>query len=251
MPKIVLHKEIINLKNILTPISLGIITDIHLNRSIKSHQRFHEAIDLINSQNPDVILVLGDFLTDLYRNYAKLAPLKNLKAKYGVFAVLGNHDNGMTRKFMKEKPEKAAKIRAILHDLHISDLSGEKHHLKIGKTKLYLLGVEDYWSASFNMDIVEKLRTKKPVILLSHNPDAIMNIKEHQNVDLVVSGHTHGYALRLPKIGAVTTAGITKLGRKYDKGLKKYNGRYLYICSGVGGTTRTFNKPQVSLLHLQ
>lgn len=251
MPKVNLHQETIKLKKSIPELSLAILTDIHLNITKKSHTRFSEAIQIVNDQKPDLIFILGDFLTDLYSRYEKLEKLKTLQAKHGVFAVLGNHDNGVTRKFMKNKRLKTQRIQNMLKDCGIKNLTNQKELLKINNQELYLVGVDDYWSDDFSLEIMKDLPADYPVILLSHNPDVVLELTKNYPTDLVVSGHTHGYSVRLPKIGPITTAKITKLGRKYDKGLKEYQDRLLYICSGVGGATRIFNKPQVSLLRVK
>lgn len=247
---VIVQRENIFIDKKITPLKIGILTDIHVGPTKKSKLKMLEAIQLINLENPDIIFLLGDYLSDFYHYYPFLENLKSLKSKNGIFAVLGNHDYGLIRPSMKNKPERAVKIIEVLKKSNIKILTDKIEVIKIKNQFFSIVGVDDYWSDNFNLKILDKTSSEFPSILLSHNPDVVLDLKNNHFTDLIISGHTHGYSIRLPKIGAITTAGITKLGRKYDRGIKKYNDRLMYICSGVGSTARFLNPPQVSILSL-
>ena len=65
-----------------------------------------------------------------------------------------------------------------------------------------------------------------------HSPDLIFEVTKDQNIDLMISGHTHGGQVRLPILGAIFTGSL--YGRKLQNGLYKLNDTFLYITRGIG-----------------
>jgi len=87
-------------------------------------------------------------------------------------------------------------------------------------------------------------------ILLSHTPDYVLTAQKY-DIDLVLSGHTHGGQIRLPVIGPIF-CNIT-LGRKYMQGLHDFNNTTLYVTRGIGTVffpLRLFCSPEITLIHL-
>jgi hypothetical protein len=93
-------------------------------------------------------------------------------------------------------------------------------------------------------------------IVLVHDPDLVQDIADIADIayrapDLVMAGHTHGGQVRLPFFGAFTTS--TRLGRRYDRGLFRFEGVPLYITAGTGTSIlpiRFFDPPEVTLVTL-
>ena len=130
----------------------------------------------------------GDFVYGSKEFISSVAEeLSELKAKEGVFAVLGNHDNkDETTGALAEKG-----IRVLINE-----------HIPLYRKKdyLFIAGVDDLWAGKLNIETTLNGTDDKPKILLCHNPDAIEKIK-HTNVDFVMAGHTHGGQVCLPLYG--------------------------------------------------
>ena len=202
-----------------------------------------------------MIILDGDFVYDSKTQAELLTSLKDLRAKYGVFAVLGNHDYGEEKGGpMEVESGRADKITEVLRGAGVKVLRNEGEQLQIGSKKLTVLGCEDFW---VNCDIGKAMSTVNlqsgiyPTLLISHNPDMIY-VAQRKNVNLMVSGHTHAGQVRLPFIGPVPEI-PDYLGRKYDRGLFEFGKTKLFITGGVGEIgprARLFNPPEISMLNL-
>lgn len=193
-------------------------TDLHY----KKYENFRLKRDVkkINEQNPDIILLGGDFVNGHTQGRAldhKIIgdEFGKLKSKYGTFAVLGNHDVW----------QDAAGISDSLKKNNITVLKNS--NAKAGN--VFIAGVEDLQTQ--RPDVEKALKnTKPPVILLTHTPDMIEKIPE--NVNLTLAGHLHGGQINLPFRGAIVTP--SKFGTKYAYGLFDVNGRKLFVSRGIG-----------------
>jgi hypothetical protein len=214
-----------------------------------------EAVEKINAQKPDVIFLAGDFIFEDAKNEVQyLEPLKNLSAPLGVFAVLGNHDYGVTRGEIAHNggTENSRIVTSALKSLGIrvlinSTVTLEPKNADGTAKTLFLRGVEDYWTNRVNIG-----KIPHPSIVLAHNPDTIME-PGADKIDLMLSAHTHGGQVRLPLIGSVPPIPDI-LGRKYDEGLFQYGAAQLFITSGIGeigARARLFNPPEIAVLTIK
>lgn len=235
-------------------VKIVLVSDFHLG-PYKGDWFLKRAVAKISDQKPDMIILDGDFVYDSKTQAELLAPLKDLHAKYGVFAVLGNHDYGEEKGGPLEiESGRAEKITAVLRNAGVTVLRNSGAQLKIGSRKLTILGCEDYW---VNFDIEKALSAVNlkngvyPTLLISHNPDMVF-VAQRKNVDLMLSGHTHAGQVRLPFIGPVPEI-PDYLGRKYDRGLFEFGKTKLFITGGAGeinARARLFNPPEISVLNL-
>jgi predicted MPP superfamily phosphohydrolase len=162
------------------------LTDIHHSLYL-SQRAVLEAVELANHLEPDVVALTGDYIT-YSRAFVEPAAelLGSLRARLGVYAVLGNHDfrvgaDAVTRAFRRHGIE-------VLRNRHTV--------LRAGSRRLTLAGVDDL---SYHADLHRALRGAPgaaPAILLSHSP-AILPAAARHGVGLVLSGHTHGGQVRL------------------------------------------------------
>ena len=238
----------------------ALISDFHTG-PYKKDDYIEKIVAKTLALKPDVIFIAGDNLyggdTDEIRY---LAPLKKLSAPMGVFAILGNHDYGEGPvPFTAADEVRAHAVRAALEQAGIKVLVNESQILKIGPKRLYLLGLDEYWTGRDNMDAaILSLRKKgvpwaaaHPNILLVHNPDEV-RVANASGVDLVLAAHTHGGQIRLPFVGPIPPI-PDELGRKYDRGLFTYGKTKLFITSGVGESgprARLFVPPEIALLEI-
>lgn len=198
------------------------ISDFH----IKPHQqkRLDKVIELINTENPDLVLSVGDFVSG--HNEKMTMPIEDIskglgkvKSKYGFYTTLGNHDGWYGTE----------RVTKSLQANRIKVLANKNVSIQLNDQKIYIAGIEDLMTGK--PDIYKALDgTKSPTILLTHSPD--MFVKVPEDVNLTLAGHTHGGQVRIPFIGPIFTA--SRYGDKYTKGLVEEKGRKLITTTGIG-----------------
>lgn len=195
-------------------VSIAFISDFHVG-PYKGRNFMRRIVKKTNALKPDVVLLGGDFLYNYASDPNLLDPLKELKAPLGIFGVMGNHDSG--RDVLKGRvtltKDRTQDVEKILNECGVTVLHNEWKDVG----PFVLAGTDDYWMESYELGkTLSDIPDGKPVVLLTHNPDAIMDDRTHR-ADLILSGHTHGGQVRLPFIGAVSPI-PNELGRKYDRG---------------------------------
>jgi len=218
------------------------LTDLH-HSLFTPLDEIQRAVHLANLLKPDVVALTGDYVT-LSRAYIwPLArALGKLRARLGVFAVLGNHD------FQVDAEEVTRALRAH----HIRVLRNAHFALRASGETLWLLGVDDlWWQADDLRAALRSVPGREPKILLCHNPLGIHLAAEH-GIDLVLSGHTHGGQVRLPVVGSVY--GRSKLGERFVEGWNRLNGTQIYVSRGIGKVLvplRLGCPPEIACLRLR
>src|SRR5579864_1063137 len=198
------------------------LTDIHhsLFTPLEYVQR---AVKLTNLMRPDVIALTGDYVTlspDYIWPVARM--LGKLRARLGVFAVLGNHD------FKVDPVEMTGALKAQ----RIRVLRNQHFALRSRGATLWMIGVDDLWSGEDDMAAaLQSVPSRDPKILLCHNPMGIHRAAAYE-IDFVISGHTHGGQVRLPVVGSVR--GKSKLGERFVDGWNRLNGTQIYVSRGIG-----------------
>lgn len=236
------------------------ISDIHIGSFLGHEEQVKSAIDLVNDQNPDIILFTGDLVNNFTEELNGWIPiLSKLKAKYGKFSILGNHDYGDYFDW-KNKAEKAKNLNDLKQahtDIGFNLLLNENVKLDINGSKIALIGVENWGLPPFpqygNLANAMKGSEELPVkILMSHDPshwDA--EVIGKTNIDLTLSGHTHGMQFGI-EIGNVKWSPVKY---KYPRwaGLYKVNSQYLYVNRGfgyIGFPGRIGMPPEITVLEL-
>ncbi|WP_119065331.1 metallophosphoesterase [Aggregatilinea lenta] len=218
------------------------ISDIHTGPYM-GPDRLNHIVDLVNAQQPDMIAITGDFVTDHepYDAAALVAALRRLSAPDGVVAVLGNHDHRAG----------AEKIRALLAESGVIDLSNRVHSVKRGDAVLHLCGVDDVLARCDRLDeVIRALPANGGAILLAHEPDFADLAATTGRFDLQLSGHSHGGQINLPVLVRVV---LPPYGRKYTRGLHWVEGMMLYVNRGVGMLTlplRFRARPEITVFLL-
>lgn len=198
------------------------LSDIHFG-SFLDEEGVERFVDLAQSLNTDLILLTGDYV-NRWRSETRrvIRLLAKLDAPLGVFGVLGNHDHyadaDETHKLMTRYG-----IKPLDHDAEPIGPAGER---------LWLLGSGDYIrDRQYDLnDRLERLPDEEPRIVLAHNPDSA-DLPRTRNVDLMVSGHTHGGQVRFPHIGAPI---LPVYNRRYDQGLFPVGKMQLFVSRGLG-----------------
>lgn len=239
------------------PLRIAVIGDIHI--GVYKDKAFVERIvQKANSLQPDIVLITGDCIDDEAADLSDLDPLKKLETRFGIFAVTGNHDAGAYISAFTRLPyftvDTTDDLQKRLTSYGIRFLRNTSETLTIDGESLVIAGTDDVWMESFDLDAtLNTIPDHSPVILLSHNPDIILNKRSHR-ANLIVSGHTHGGQIRLPFLGALTSI-PDKLGRTYDRGLFHITKTCtLAITEGLGVSgvrARLFCPPEILVLETQ
>jgi uncharacterized protein len=204
------------------------ISDIHMGGWMNAH-RLQRVADLILAQNPDILVITGDFLIGHnFTDRAKQAVddlikiLTPLAESIPSFAVLGNHDYWTN----------AEAIRMMLSSCGITDLTNSVITLTREGENLHLCGVDDIWEGEVRLqDVLAQLGMDGAAILLAHEPDFADTSAATGKFDLQISGHTHGGQVVLPLWGPPI---LPYLGNKYPSGLYKIGEMLQYTNRGVG-----------------
>ncbi len=224
---------------------IAVLADIHAT-SVNHADFVAEIVSRTNALNPDLIVLPGDMVDGAVSMRAEdVAPLAELRAPLGVYAVAGNHE------YYSGYNSWMAKFRSLglnmLENSHVEILPG-----------LTLAGVGDpvgdegFPGQSYavpGVDVASALAgVKGSVILLSHQP-CVAHEAESYGVDLQVSGHTHGGMM----LGLDRWI-VAPHNKGFVAGLYKYNQTQVYVSRGAGiwpGFTLRLGVPgEISLLKL-
>ncbi len=235
------------------------LSDIHLGNFKSHYDLLDEVIDNINALKADLIFITGD----LVNNFASETEgwenvLSKLKAQYGKYAVLGNHDYGDYSEWKSEKLKinNFNKIKQAYQDSGFQLLLNENKTLHIKGEELSLIGVENWGHPPFprygNLKQAMQGQLAKTKILLSHDPDHWeAEVLNHTDIDLTLAGHTHGMQVGLNFKNKQWSPAKWKY--KYWGGLYTINHQHIYVNRGlgyVGIPMRVGMPPEISLLTL-
>lgn len=219
------------------------ISDLHLGSFNENFEPLEEAVQMVNDLNPDYIVFTGDLINE---KPAEAEPwidiFKKLKAKEGKFAILGNHDYGWGRITEEDKDKNSLRVAEIMERMDFRILLNEHDILEKDGEKIGLVGVENWGWSEENWfptkgdyrKSVEGMEDVPFKILLSHDPTHWdHHILEKENVDLTLSGHTHGgqMGVSIPGLFEISAA---KLFYKRYAGLYSQNNQHLYVNRGMG-----------------
>jgi predicted MPP superfamily phosphohydrolase len=223
------------------------ISDIHAG-SWLCKRELRKAVDLVNDQHADVIFFTGDMV-----NYTTLDALPfeeiltHLKAPYGIFAILGNHDYGAYVNWpspeAKEKDKKD--LYAFYHRLGWRLLLNEHSVLRKGNDSIAVLGVHNWGKAYRFQKLGDIPAAQKGIenmqvqLLLSHDPSFWDSIICHKfrNIDITFSGHTHGFQFGIDCFGIHWSPAqylYNQWGGLYANPVPGSHPQYIYVNVGLG-----------------
>lgn len=217
---------------------VGLLTDVHHSASV-TPEDVTKAVALLQEAKPDLVVLGGDYVTFGNRGYVEpaaelLSPLAN--ARFGSFAVLGNHDDD------KDMP-------AALARRGFTVLKDQRTTVTINGESIDFAGVR-FWTRRVS-DVAHVLKgTGATTFLLAHDPRRLTEAAQ-LDVQLVLSGHTHGGQVVLPGLGAV--AGTAK-GFPVLAGTATRENTALFVSRGVGTVyipVRMNCPPEVAVLTLR
>jgi predicted MPP superfamily phosphohydrolase len=238
------------------------ISDMHLGSFNQQFDEVQQGFDLINELEPDYIVFTGDLVNN-FSDEAEpwIERLRGLKAKYGKFSILGNHDYGDYA--LAEYPELKQKHFERLLQIHgeagFRLLRNEHVYLERNGERIALLGTEN-WGLGFHQygdlnKTTEGIDPSAFKIMLSHDP----TFWEHHvlgktDISLTLSGHTHGaqFGVELPSLGIK----FSPVSLRYKRwgGLYTENTQNIYINRGFGYLAfpgRVGMPPEITLLEFE
>ncbi|MCS7300303.1 MAG: metallophosphoesterase [Fimbriimonadales bacterium] len=234
------------------PIRIAVLGDFHLVDEA-SLQHARACLERAMAAQPDVILLVGDYVhTHHGLPYLKRA-LQGVRAPLGVYAVLGNHDHWSGANAVARALETSG-VR-VLRETNLT--------VRKGNTPLTLVGIDDLlckqpnWAKAFRG---APPKSRHPVILLSHNPDAALS-SYRDRATLIVSGHTHAGQVWMPAIVHRTAQTLfgrsyipkTRYGTRHPYGLYQEGDTWVYITSGTThgrSVWRWYTRPEVAIIDL-
>ncbi len=217
------------------------LTDIH-HGPFTGLDYIANAVKLTNEQQPDVVLLTGDFS---HRHPKYVLPcfrkLAELQAPLGVFTIPGNH----------EYYEGIAHYYDGVDYAEFRDLTNRSTILRRNGAPLGLAGIDDYLVGQPNLDrAMSPLPVELPTLLLCHNADGILE-QNDSRVKLILSGHTHGGQVNFPFYGPPYLGGYRA---PYIAGLYQTpRAAQIYVSRGIGTITPPlrFNAPpELTILEL-
>jgi predicted MPP superfamily phosphohydrolase len=234
------------------------ISDIHGGSRGVTEEKIRYVVEQANAQNADLIVLLGDFVSQQHFNRAELKMpvatiadnLQGLRAGLGVYAVLGNHDGWYSD----------ANVRKELERAGITVLENEIRSIEKNGQKFRLLGLKDHlklnsWR-SFDSDIrkvVAQSDAAGDFIVLEHSPDILEILHYHKTLGkdfkFMLAGHTHGGQVWFPILG--TPVVPSSYGQKYSYGHKRENEMDIFVTTGVGTSILPFRfmmPPEIAVL---
>lgn len=231
------------------------ISDIHTGSNYAPIERLRLVVEKTNEQDADLIILLGDYVseakrgqdptrqsgdgTDLKIPVRDIADaLQGFNARYGVYAIIGNHDWWHNEE----------KIHRELERVGINVLNNEIVEIPIGDRSVRLWGIEDLWKSwQVPADGFNSLSEKRNVIALTHNPDSLLF--SPAGFSIMFAGHSHGGQINFPIFGPFSPFNDPR----FMDGHAEVDGKHVYVTSGVGTSVIPFRwrvPPEIAVVTL-
>lgn len=216
------------------------LSDFH-HSPFTSREQIQRAVETANRLEPDIVALTGDYISHDRRFAAPCAELLGrLKARSGVYAVLGNHDHWTD----------AALITDLFRAEGITVLINQGMRFQQGHEAFWLAGVDDTMVGLEDLPLaLAGARDDEMKLLLAHNP-IVLRRAARAGVDLVLSGHTHGGQVTLRSEQSASG----KPRRRLLRGLGRQGQTQIYVTRGLGTVVLPIRygcPPEVSLLELR
>ena len=218
------------------------LTDLHIGDGIDRAQ-LTKIIKVTNAQNPDLIVLTGDYITKTAAIPAELltSTLAGFRARDRTIAILGNHDV-----FEGNAPS----VRNSIFNSGVTLLENEVYTTIRNGAMLSIAGVGDVWAQQAKLDrVLAQLPTTGAAIMLAHEPDFADETAATGRFGLQLSGHSHGGQVRIP----FAKKKYPDYGTKYPIGQYQVGKMIQYTSRGVGfpGIHARFNcRPEISVFNL-
>ena len=223
---------------------IAYLSDIHAGFYFPQ-ARVDSLIQRVNALNADLVLLGGDYAVDSDTAIEFFRNLPRISARYGVFAVMGNHDRTVPESNLTH-------LRSAMYNAGITPLVNDVASVRIGTSDIYIAGIDDVNNGWPDLkSVAAQVRQEDFVIFLCHSPEIISSALTATDMngrrgwfDLGLFGHTHGGQIAL--LGQFL--GISKVEGRYEQGWLRENRADILISRGVGTSVlpiRFLRRPQI------
>lgn len=233
--------EVPRLPRVLDGLAIVHMSDLHFT-GLVGKAYFREVVRISNELKPDLVAISGDLVDNAECISWIPDTLGQLTSRYGVYVILGNHDLSVDE----------IQLRQTLADSGLIDLGRRWIRIDVRGESIIIAGNELPWyvpAADLENCPPHTRDYYQLRILLSHSPDQLNWARAH-DIDLMLSGHTHGGQIRIPLIGPIFSPSAS--GVKYDYGLFNAPPTILHVTRGISGRQplRWNCPPEIALLTL-
>jgi uncharacterized protein len=236
------------------------LSDIHLGSFGNNTAIMDQTVRIVNQMNPDLLLFTGDLVNNFSEEIKPFQLcLQQFSARYGKYAIQGNHDYGDYSNWpdSTSKKKNLHQIQTSLINAGFKLLLNQSEKIILKDTSFYLIGVQNWGHPPFpqyaNLEAATKgIPDHSFMILLSHDPEHWNSIIVPQtDIPLTLSGHTHGGQFGI-KIAGIEFSPVYFI-QKHWAGLYQSDNQTLYVNRGlgtVGFPGRVEMRPEITVLTL-
>ena len=244
---------------------IGQLSDFQIGLRMSNTGTANRSVKQMIDANPAAVFISGDFIyhatpdpsAEIQKAVSIVKPL--IDAGIPTYAVLGNHDYGMSSKKAEPDTELASALETELEAAGVVVLKNESVAMRLPDSEepLYLAAVGSLWAKQDNVDAaLAGIPENSPRVAMLHNPDTFERFPAN-SAPLAVAGHTHGGQMRLPNLPQWSWLRFTQKDKVYADGWAKgYGepGNNLYVNVGIGMSIvplRIFCPPELTLFTLE
>lgn len=243
-------------------------SDLHIGSLVSPEREIAQLVDVINSQKADMVIFGGDMVHIRYNELSDrvIKSLSNVKAPYGVYTVLGNHDTGtyIMDSTTLSKSENIARLNKTIRQAGWELLQDSTIYAIKGADSIAITGIDftdallEYkhsFSTPDNFDAQSVFKDVSPSlfnIAVSHLPQLWHPISDNDFAELTLSGHVHATQIAVECFGKRLSPAM--LMYKEWSGLYRDKSNYLYITDGIGCVgfyMRIGARPEVTVIELK
>ncbi|HEV2127816.1 MAG TPA: metallophosphoesterase [Thermomicrobiales bacterium] len=207
----------------LNGLTIAFVSDTHIGPHFRTDD-LRPAIEMLRRAQPDILLLGGDYVSESPRFIdPSVDALLDMAAtaRFGTWAILGNHDLANTPERVVEALERAG----------IPTLINDAAHAETDRGDLWIVGIDDALLGEPDLKAAfSGIPADAPVVAMWHEPDVAEDMLPFDPL-FMLSGHTHGGQIRIP---GLVDAAVPRLGKRYPLGRYEVQGMPLYVSSGVG-----------------
>ncbi|OOB79170.1 MAG: hypothetical protein BEN18_04540 [Epulopiscium sp. Nuni2H_MBin001] len=225
---------------------IAFLADIHFGRQVGS-KKLEKMVKEVNRWGADVVILGGDYIMHKRYIYPCFKELAKLKSKYGTYAVMGNHD----------VTESLADTRRAMRISDIKNINNAAFWIKHKGQKIRLGGVGDLRTQNQHIEpTIKNTRFEDYIILVTHNPRYLYQIKDKYDINLVLAGHTHGGQFSpLKHLSKIVPAFVDEaIAFSYLSGQCEKDGRDVIVSNGIGTAKfplRIMTRPEMVYITLR
>lgn len=208
-------------------LSVAVLADLHAGAPHIGVEQIERAVEMTNATQPDLILLAGDYVIqgviggEFMEPERAAAILSGLRARLGVYAVLGNHDWWLD----------AERVGRAISDNGITLLEDASTPLQLGDCSFTLVGISDFWEGRHDVEkAFSGVAPDSPIIAFTHNPDVFPTLPIP--VSLAIAGHTHGGQVNFPILGRPIVP--SAYGERFAAGIIRETGQDYFVSTGIG-----------------